>query len=87
VIPNLGCLGGRREHAFNYTINEGVTSLDKYPYENANGECKYEKEKDMVFQIDHFKVYENMINDDLWKLVCQGAVSASFRINDCIKNY
>ena len=28
-----------------------------------------------------------MNNADLQKLVCQGAVSASIRINDCIKNY
>jgi hypothetical protein len=40
-----------------------------------------------VFQIDNFKAYERMDNEDLEKLVCQGAVSVSFRINDCIKNY
>lgn len=28
-----------------------------------------------------------MIDADLEKLVCQGTVSVSMRINDCIKNY
>ena len=41
----------------------------------------------MVFKIDSFKVWERPTNADIEKLVCQGAVSVSMRINDCIKNY
>ena len=41
----------------------------------------------MVFKIDHFKAYEIALNSDIEKLVCQGVVSVSIRINDCIKNY
>lgn len=40
-----------------------------------------------AFQLDAFKVYEYPLNEDLAKLVCQGSVSVSFYINDCIKNY
>ena len=41
----------------------------------------------MVFKIDGFKAYERPTVLDVEKLACQGAVSVSMRINDCIKNY
>ena len=51
------------------------------------GDCKYKEETDKLYQIDHYKVYENLNNADLEKLVCHGVVSVSIRINDCIKSY
>lgn len=86
-LPNLGCLGGRRQFSFDYAVLNGLTTSDKYPYMNKQGECLYEKDRDMVFQINTFKAYEEPSNADIEKLVCQGVVSVSFRINDCIKNY
>lgn len=41
----------------------------------------------MAFKIDAFKAWERPTTADMEKLVCQGAVSVSIRINDCIKNY
>ena len=61
-------------------------SSDKYPYLNRNDECNYNS-NDVVFKIDHYKVYNYMNNRDLERLVCQGAVSAAIRINNCIKSY
>lgn len=61
--------------------------MQKYPYKNKQEECGYNKTTDMLFKIDAFKAYERMNNADLEKLVCQGAVSVSIRINNCIKNY
>jgi hypothetical protein len=40
-----------------------------------------------TFKIDTYKVYENMNNEDLERLVCRGVVAVGIRINDCIKNY
>jgi len=40
-----------------------------------------------AFELDDFKIFEYPLNEDLAMLVCQGAVSVSFYINDCIKNY
>mmetsp|Transcript_38131 Transcript_38131/g.36484 ORF Transcript_38131/g.36484 Transcript_38131/m.36484 type:complete len:109 (-) Transcript_38131:162-488(-) len=67
---------------------EGITTDDLYPYiDEQHDECLYEKERDKVFDIDMFKVYEYMTNEDLKRLACRGAVSVNVRINDCIKNY
>ena len=85
VIPNLGCFGGRRQYSFNYTIYQGLTLADNYPYIDTNGECTYNKETDMVYSIDHYKVYENMINHDLQLLACNSVVAITMRINNCIK--
>jgi hypothetical protein len=41
----------------------------------------------MVFKIDSFKAWERPSVADMEKMVCQGTVSVSIRINDCIKNY
>lgn len=41
----------------------------------------------MVYKIDAFKAWERSRTVDLEKLVCQGTVSVSIRINECIKNY
>lgn len=40
-----------------------------------------------AFELDDFKIFEYPLNQDLAMLVCQGSVSVSFYINDCIKNY
>ena len=40
-----------------------------------------------AYQLEEFKVFEYPLNEDLARLVCQGTVSVSFYINDCIKNY
>ena len=41
----------------------------------------------MAFKIDGFKAWERPTTADIEKLVCQGTVSVSIRINDCIKQY
>jgi hypothetical protein len=41
----------------------------------------------MVFKTGGFKAYERVTNTDLEKLVCQGTVSVSIRINNCLKSY
>lgn len=33
-LPNLGCLGGRRQFSFDYVTQQGLTTSDKYPYIN-----------------------------------------------------
>ncbi len=38
-------------------------------------------------KISDFKIFEQIRNDDLKTLACQGAISVYFHINDCIKNY
>ncbi|CDW81043.1 cysteine protease [Stylonychia lemnae] len=86
-LPNLGCIGGRRQFAFNYTMTEGLTLAQYYPYKNRQGECQYNAQENKTYQIDAFKVYEKINNEDMEKLVCQGTVSISIRINDCIKSY
>eukprot|EP00347_Sterkiella_histriomuscorum_P022988 403336383 len=86
-IPNLGCIGGRRQFSFNYTLQEGATLASNYPYQNKQNYCTYKKETDNFYQISAFKAFEKINNADLEKLVCQGTVSISIRINDCIKNY
>ena len=40
-----------------------------------------------AYQLDDFKIFSYPLNEDLALLVCQGAVSVGFFINDCIKNY
>ena len=40
-----------------------------------------------AFELEEFKIFEYPLGLDLAKLVCQGAVSSNFFINDCIKNY
>ena len=40
-----------------------------------------------AFQIEDFKIFAYPLKEDLAKLVCHGAVSAGFFMNDCIKNY
>jgi hypothetical protein len=37
--------------------------------------------------ISDFKVFMQVRNEDMKHLLCQGAVSVPFYINDCIKNY
>lgn len=69
-IPNLGCIGGRRQFAFNYTIYEGMTLADKYPYQNKLGDCKYNKETDMVYKGEDFRAFEGVTNFEMEKLVC-----------------
>ena len=70
-IPNLGCMGGRRQFSFDYATQFGLTTADKYPYMNKQQElCNYTKDTDMVFKIDSFKVWERPTNADIEKLVC-----------------
>ena len=69
-LPNLGCLGGKRQFAFNYTMYEGVTLASQYPYENKQGECRYSKDKDKVYQGQDFKAWESVTNREMEKLVC-----------------
>jgi C1A family cysteine protease len=64
-----------------------LTTADKYPYKNKQEECSYNETKDLVFKSSAFKAYERVTNADLEKLVCQGTVSVSIRINNCLKNY
>lgn len=86
-LPNLGCLGGRRQFSFDYVTREGLTTAAKYPYKNKQDECSYNAATDQVFKIDSFKAWERPTTEDMEKLVCQGTVSVSIRINDCIKLY
>lgn len=65
LIPNLGCFGGRREYALNYTLYQGLTTAEKYPYVDKNDECNYNPSTDKIYNIDHYKIYENLNNKDL----------------------
>jgi len=33
-LPNLGCLGGRRQFSFDYATKDGLTTDKSYPYKN-----------------------------------------------------
>lgn len=85
----MGCMGGRRQFAFNYTSVMGVTTVDNYPsvQGGVKEDCRYDKKKQMMFKIDGFKAWERITNSDLETLACQGPVSVSLRINDCVKDY
>lgn len=50
--PNLGCVGGRREFGFNYTINNGITYEKNYPYNattTGKQDCLYNSHSDNIF--------------------------------------
>jgi len=49
---------------------EGVTLASQYPYENKQGECRYSKDKDKVYQGQDFKAWESVTNREMEKLVC-----------------
>ncbi|TNV77595.1 hypothetical protein FGO68_gene1842 [Halteria grandinella] len=88
--PNMGCVGGRREHAFKYVQDNGIAFEGNYPLvsdDYGKLDCKYDATTENAFQITSFKAYERVTTTDLETLVCQGPVSISLRINDCIKNY
>ena len=87
LIPNMGCLGGKAQYAYKYVKENGLTLSSVYPYKNKMRSCEYDSETMKVVSIADFKIFERLINDDLKKLTCQGALSAYFYINDCIKNY
>jgi hypothetical protein len=57
-----------------------------YPYADGQQACSYQPSM-QAFQLNDFKVFSKVLNQDLKTLVCQGAVSVPFTINDCIKNY
>ena len=61
--------------------------MKNYPYKNKQQECSYNATTDQVFKIDTFKAWERARTVDIEKLVCQGTVSVSIRINKCVKNY
>lgn len=61
--------------------------MKNYPYKNKQQECSYNATTDQVFKIDTFKAWERARTVDMEKLVCQGTVSVSIRINKCVKNY
>lgn len=84
--PNVGCMGGKAQFAYRYVKENGLALSKDYPYKNKLRPCAYEPEMKAV-GIKDFKMFEQVRNDDLKKLSCQGAISTYFYINDCIKNY
>ena len=40
-----------------------------------------------AYELEEFKLFERVVNTDMKTLVCQGAISVPFYVNDCIKNY
>lgn len=73
-------------YAYRYVKENGLALSSDYPYKNKLRACEYTPEMKAVGMKD-FKIFEQLRNDDLKKLTCQGAVSIYFYINDCIKNY
>jgi len=49
--------------------------------------CEYDPETMKEVGISDFKIFERLLNEDLKRLTCQGALSTYFYINECIKNY
>lgn len=86
LIPNVGCLGGKAQYAYRYVKENGLALSSAYPYKNKLRACEFTPEMKAVGMKD-FKMFEQVRNDDLKKLTCQGAISTYFYINDCIKNY
>ena len=64
----------------------GITLSENYPYIDKLKPCSYD-ESTKAYQLDDFKIFSNVLNKDMRKLVCQGAVSVNFFMNDCIKQY
>ena len=50
---NEGCNGGMMDNAFKYIMEYGIQSEESYPYQSANQECLYDKNK-VVTKIDNF---------------------------------
>ena len=80
-------MGGQREYALNYTIYEGLTLAENYPYTDKDGHCQYNRETDKVFNISHYKIYEHMATKDLEQLICKGPVTVGMKINQCVMSY
>ena len=86
-LPNLACKGGEALYAYRYVQKNGLALSEDYPYRNKYRGCSYDKETMLAVTIKDFKVFQRINNEDLKVLVCHGAVSVPFYINDCIKNY
>lgn len=87
LIPNMGCMGGEALYAYRYIRENGLALAKDYPYVNKLRTCSYYPEAMKSVGITDFKVFQRITNEDMKHLVCQGAVSVPFYINDCIKNY
>lgn len=87
MIPNMGCLGGKAQFAYRYVKNNGLALGSDYPYKNKLRFCQYDYEKMHAVRISDFKIFEQLLNEDLKHLSCQGGLSSYFYINECIKNY
>lgn len=87
LIPNMGCMGGEALYAYRYVKENGLALEKDYPYKDRLRECTYSQEDMKSVEIGDFKVFQRINNTDLKHLVCLGAVSVPFYINDCIKNY
>ena len=87
VVPNFGCMGGDPKNAFTHVKDNGLAKFSDYPYKDKFGACRYKAKHMKAFELEEFKIFEYPLGLDLAKLVCQGAVSSNFFINDCIKNY
>ncbi|XP_077486544.1 cathepsin L-like peptidase [Amblyomma americanum] len=54
---NQGCKGGHPAKAFRYIIaNGGIDTEDSYPYEAANGTCRFKKENIGATMKDYYRV-------------------------------
>lgn len=80
-------MGGDPKHAFSHVRERGLSKLADYPYIDSYATCKYDEATMKAVEVDEFKIFKYPLGRDLALMVCQGAVSVNFFINDCIKNY
>ncbi|CAH0545768.1 unnamed protein product [Brassicogethes aeneus] len=84
---NGGCGGGHMSSAFNYVTDHGIMSLEDYPYDWVQKECRYNQSKVVVNSKGVVFINPNSEEDLLKAVGTVGPVSIGFHSTGNLQSY